>query len=212
MKTTRRLLLGAAWLAEIRRELGNDTNESVTLGRLGQVCADQGDVEAARQYFHEAHQLNRLNGDRWSEGYTLNYLGNLAFDSGRYDQARDYYEESLAIRRQLGPSHLICEPLAGLAQLSLASSDLVQAQVYIEEIWPLLQRPSSAGLTDLLRVYLVCIQVFQAAQDDRHHELLKTAYALLQKRAERISNESHRQAYLLNLPTHQALHQLYAAL
>jgi predicted ATPase len=196
----------------IRRKLGNDQNESAALGRLGQVCLEQGDHDAALRYFNEAQQLNRDNGDQLSEGYSLNYLGNLSCELGDFEQARLYYQGSLAIREQLGPQHLICEPLAGLALVSLDGGKLDEAMAYVEQIWPHIEQPTLAGVTDLPRVYLNCVRVLQAMGDGRSTSLLRKAHELLDERSGRITNEVHRQAYLENIPTNRELRRLHAQL
>lgn len=192
----------------IRRQLGNDQNESAALGRLGQVCLDQGDYEAALRHFNEAQQLNRDKGDRLNEGYSLNYLGNLSCELEDFEQARIYYQESLAIRQQLGPQHLVCEPLAGLALVSLNMGELDEAMTYVEQVWPHLEQPALSGVTDLLRVYLNCVRVLQAMGDGRFTSLLRKAHELLEEKSGRITNEVHRQAYLENISTNRELRRL----
>jgi tetratricopeptide (TPR) repeat protein len=192
----------------IRRELGNDQNESATLGRLGQVCLEQGDYEAALAHFKKAQEVNRANGDRWGEGYSLNYLGNVSCELGEFEQARAYYQESLEIRQKLGPPHLVCEPLAGLAVVSLEAGELEAAMGYVEAAWEIVERPTLSGVTDVLRVYLNCVRVLQAAEDERAGPLLQMAQALLEKRSGRITNDGFRRAYL-DIPTNRELIRLF---
>jgi hypothetical protein len=75
--------------------------------------------------------------------------------------------------------------------------------------WEFVGRPSLSGVTDVLRVYLNCIRVLRAIGDERSGPLLQKAQDLLQKRADRITNDDHRRAYLEATPTNSDISKLY---
>ena len=68
-------------------------------------------------------------------------LARAAAAEGDFEQARDYFLESLAIRERLGPPQLVCEPLAGLALVSLKMGALDEAVRFVEHVWPHIEQP-----------------------------------------------------------------------
>ena len=68
---------------------------AATLGNLGNICAVSGRREAARTYYQEVLELQKILGDEKGIGTTLGNLGNLRADVGEWDRAKAYYLEAL---------------------------------------------------------------------------------------------------------------------
>jgi hypothetical protein len=106
----------------------------------------------------------------------------------------------------MGQPRLVVELWAGLARISLIQGDCIDALVYVDEIWRYLaDHPASGDLVDPLLAYLTCYRVLRASEDPRTEEMLAIAHRLLQGRADKISDENMRRAYLENVPYHRAI-------
>ena len=131
---------------------------------------------------------------------------------GQLSQATDVFGEALAIRRQLGNLNLVIEPLAGLASISQAQGDLLQAQALVEEILSHLTTHTLDEVDEPLLIYLICYRVLQASHDQRAIDMLKPAYKLLQARAVQLPDDDARQAFLDNDAVHRAIVQAWNGL
>jgi hypothetical protein len=125
---------------------------------------------------------------------------------GQPQKATVVYSEALDIRRALNQSNLAMGALAGLARTALAQGDLTTGLERINEILSYLAAGSTLdGTWEPLRIFLTCVRVLEAAEDERAVEILKEAYDYLQKRAARISNEDDRRLYLESVPWHREI-------
>ena len=57
--------------------------------------------------------------------------------------------------------------------------------------------------------YLTCYETLTILQDTRRHDILKTAYALIQKRAAQIQDAEMARSYLHNVSAHRTIVELY---
>ncbi|MEA2603178.1 MAG: hypothetical protein QOF89_4170 [Acidobacteriota bacterium] len=86
----------------LARETANEKMQGLTLGNLGALVTDQGDVRRGIELKLQGLALTRKAGDGKTEAKTL---GNLAFDYqliAENQKAAQYQEEALARARQLG--------------------------------------------------------------------------------------------------------------
>jgi predicted ATPase/class 3 adenylate cyclase len=191
---------------KIAREVGDRYIETFELINLSSYSGRLGDLEAALNYAQQGLGLASQAGDRSAQAWALTYLGNARLGSGNYKAAMQAYQGALEIRQALNQPNLACEPLAGLAQAALQSGDIITAAEYTETILSYLQKGGTLDGTDEpLRVYLSCYQVLQAANKPQADEILKTAYALLQKKAEGIPDPAQRRTFLEGIPYHREI-------
>jgi hypothetical protein len=123
----------------------------------------------------------------------------------RYAEAGAYFRQALDIRQNLRQPHLAAEPLAGLAQLSLAENNLPEALVNVAQILLIRENGALQGPDRLLWVYLTCYQVLQRCQDERAENILQGAESLLQARAAIIADDELRRAFLGVVPENREI-------
>jgi predicted ATPase/DNA-binding SARP family transcriptional activator len=190
---------------QISRELGDRPGESHALAKLGFTCARQGHNTKAQAYLEQALRICREIDERPWEAYTLSNLGYTLTESGRLAEAAEAYRQTLLLRRELGQSNLAMESLAGLACISLAQDNLIQAQARVEEILTYLESNTLDGTDEPLRIYLTCYRVLRAAQNPRAQDVLSAGHHLLQERAAKISDEELRRSFLENVAVHREI-------
>jgi adenylate cyclase len=195
---------------EICREIGDRPGEGITLVNLGLLFHRLGDDASAEQRSQQGLRIVRDIGDRFHEGYALTFLGHALAGLGHLDEATAAYQQAVGLRRELGLPGLTAEPLAGLAELSLAREDLSQACACVEEILSYLETGALEATDDPLRVSLVCYRVLLAKGDPRAPEILATAHALLQERAARIDDENLRRSFMERVPSHREIVRAFA--
>jgi DNA-binding SARP family transcriptional activator/class 3 adenylate cyclase len=197
----------------IWRELGFRLDEVWDLAHLGLFSRRLGDDEAAEEYAQQAQHLAHDLRDRHIEGEALGIwgialvaLGHLLASLGQLTEAVDAYRQALEIRRELNQPHWAMEPQAGLASISLAEGDLVQALAHVEEILGYLKaHPMPDGMVEPFQVYLTCYRVLRANGDPRAKEIMDVACRLLQERAKKIDDEALRRSYLENVAAHREI-------
>ena len=196
----------------ISREADALFEEGRLLAHLSLVLHLLGDDKAACECARQALSIVKSADMRETQGRALTFLGHALVGLGELSEAVDAYQQALDIRRELGQPHLAMETLAGLAQVSLVQSDLIQAQIYGEEILDYLESyPSTEsghaldGTVEPFRVYLTCYRVLRANQDSRAETILKEAHALLQERAAKIDDEEMRRSFLENVVAHREI-------
>jgi hypothetical protein len=115
------------------------------------------------------------------------------------------YGQALALDRVLGRRVGAAETAAGLAVAMLADGDRLRARAGVATILEDLADPALAGVEEPARLYLACHRVLWAADDPRARELLTAGHRLLQERAGHLADESRRQVFFEQVPTHHAL-------
>lgn len=213
-------------------EIGYRRGEGELLSNMGLISHQLGDDKAALEYSQQALRIARELGDRHGQGHALTCQGHalsgLGYRSplypeplaglvaseaaGRLAEATDAYRQALDLRRELGQHNLATEPLAGLARVSLAQGNLVQAQAHVEGILSYLESNTLDGTDEPFRVYLTCYQVLKANQDPRAQNILDSVYALLQEQADQFPDEEARRFYLENVPAHREIVAAYQAM
>lgn len=197
---------------DIKREIGERRGQGDVLAELALICHHLGDYRKAEEHGQQALLSAQEIGDRHVQGRALALLGHVRLQQGRLAEAADVYGQALALRRELGQPHLTMEPLTGLLRVSLALSDMIQAQAQAEEILAHLQSNTLDGADEPFRVYLACYQALTAIQDPRAQDLLNTAHALLQEQAAKIENEALRRSFVENVAAHREIAAVYQAL
>ncbi len=187
-------------------EIGERYGECIALVNIGLVSHNLGDDQAALEHSQQTWQLVKKIGSRTHQGYALTVMGHALVGLGRLAEAADAYRRAVTLRQELGEYHLTTESWAGLARVSLAQDDLVQAQVHVEEILSYLDQGNTLeGTEEPLRVYATCYRVLYANLDPRAEAILSTAHRLLQEQAAKITSEEMRRSFLENVAAHREI-------
>jgi predicted ATPase/tRNA A-37 threonylcarbamoyl transferase component Bud32 len=189
----------------ISRAIGDRQAESIAGVNLSLIFYYLGQLDLAETYGRSALSFSRAIGSKRVEAYALHRLGNILLAANRVSEATESYQHALNLRRELGQQHLALESLAGLAQTSLASGQLNEAHDQVKEIRQHLQTEAIDGTDEPFRIHLICYRVLKAIDDPQAGEVLQQAYALLQARADRLSDEVARRKFLENIPSHREL-------
>jgi hypothetical protein len=137
-------------------------------------------------------------------GYALEGLGHL-------EEARDAYQQALDIRQALNQAHLTTDLMAGLARVSLAQGNLLQAKSQVEEILHYLDTGTLDGADRPFCIYLTVCHVLRASDDPRAGDVLDTAHCLLQQWAAQIDDPELRRSFLENVADHREIATEWAA-
>jgi predicted ATPase/class 3 adenylate cyclase/ribosomal protein L40E len=190
----------------LRRAIGDRQGEALVAGNLGLLLHDLGDYEAARSYCQQALEIRRATGDRGGEGHSLTYLALVLEGLGELEAAAVAYEQAMQLRLQIGQAAYAIDDLAGLARVALKQGHIEESLTHVQEALDWIATHGVGGIEYPLRVHLTSADVLTAAdQQDRAAEVLRAAQALLQERAERISDMATRQSYLQEVPLHRDL-------
>jgi tetratricopeptide (TPR) repeat protein len=111
----------------LKRELGDKRGIATTLGNLGAMCLDQGDIATARVYAEESLTLFRQTGDKRSQASALNNVGELYFEQGDLATARRHYVDSVKLRQELGERLGLIELIEDFARLCTAQNQPARA-------------------------------------------------------------------------------------
>jgi predicted ATPase/predicted negative regulator of RcsB-dependent stress response len=110
-----------AMLDEAHGLLRSERNRSalVRIGHLyGQLAAETGDAERAREQLRESTDRSLAAGEDFSAATTLHSLGDVELTEGAIDAAAEAYAEALQVAWKTGASRVVCYALAGLAAVA----------------------------------------------------------------------------------------------
>ncbi len=185
-------------------------NESLSANNLGLVFYDSGDYKRADKYARTAVQIDRSIGDRIGQGYSLTTLARILEATHQWEEAVLRHREAIDIRQDTEQDAAITDNLACLANITWQQGQLDAALTYIQKVLNQLEKYGIGGVEYPLRVYLICTELLAATGNVAEAKrILKSAYQLLQERANHISDEEARQSFLQNVPHHQKIIALY---
>lgn len=194
----------------IRREAGSPWGQIGVLQRLSQTALAQGQNSQARDY---AEESLTITGDvkgrlRSWRAAGLVALADARVGLGEAAQALEPVQQALTLYRELKSPDLIIEALAVLARAHLAQDQTAEAITAVAEVLDYLAQESAReailnALDEPVRIYVICYQALQTAEDPRAGEVLQTARALLEERAARITEADARRSYLDHVPWHR---------
>ena len=183
----------------IHREIGNRSSEASALASLGEVLSLVGKPDSARLTVSRSLKIYRETGDKFFEGIMLLQISELLYDRTRINEALDTLREARSILAGIGDTQnvLLTDTWIGLAtartghlgfdrhQLASLDSSFGSVQkgaTFLKFAWNLYELNTLLGQNEKARYYL------QQAQIE------------LDKRAQKLADESVRKAYLTNVP------------
>ncbi|HLF29055.1 MAG TPA: adenylate/guanylate cyclase domain-containing protein [Anaerolineae bacterium] len=195
---------------QMHQALGARRQSAYMLLNLGLVHWRSGNVTAARQVLKQVQSELAELGDTFGRAAGLSYLalalehsGNMASAQWRFERARDIFQG-------MGVLGYAMDASASLARCALAQGNQDEARRYVEEVWGYVQQYGAHGMEFPLRAYQACAEVFEAlGEPDRSRAAVEGGYHELIRRAEKISNIGWGKSFLVNVPEHCALLDLW---
>ncbi len=186
--------------------------ECLALINIGLVHTYQSAYEKAQEYGEKALKLALKMKSKRLEGIARMSLGKALTGLEKWLEAIEQYWEALALWHELDQTNMIADVQAGLAEIALNTNNLSEAQIYTDTILPSLQNGHSFNGTESpFRIYLIGYQVLQAVKDVRAENILKTAYTMLQERANAMIDDKSKQMFLEQVNVHRQIVSEYEA-
>jgi tetratricopeptide (TPR) repeat protein len=188
------------------------TNGAVTArAGLGAIHTACGEYEQAATLLTQALEQARESGDNWGLGHTQRFLGYLHEAHKEWDSALNAYGSAVEVWREMVAPVEEIEATAGMASVMLGQGHAVGAYGLVEGVLRHLGEKGPARLNQPLRVYFTIYRVLQAMQQhESANEMLRTAYQLMHRHAEGLSDE-RRAAFLEAVPVHRAINAAWEA-
>ena len=142
----------------------------------------------------------------------LKNIGHALMALGRVQDAREYYRKAHDSYHTHQQAHLALEPLAGMAKTSLLQNNPEEALSFLEEILASIDKTPIDGPDRALWIYLICHQALTQVNDPRSHQIIISAYLLLQQRAKTISDDKMRQTFLTGVSENREIAKIRTAL
>ncbi len=139
-------------------------------------------------------------------------LGRALSGLRHFEDAANRFNQASEIFSALNLPHREAEPLSGLAAIHLERDKLAEAIALIEKVLHNINTNNSATPARLLWVYLTCCKVLTRAGDQRAKEVIRSAYKILQTRADTIGDEALRQSYFHENPENRELIALWQSM
>ena len=192
----------------VSQTLGRQQSEGERLGYQGYLCYQQADYEQAATLYQQAVDcLIDIPAATHSLATIRFQQGLLASRQQVWDRAGEHYQQAVDLIKDAAYTPLRTPCLSGLGVVALMNGKVQEAVATIEPVVAhLLNRPLIDGWHDP-RVSLECLQVLEAAGDDRTELVLARSAELLYKRADDLSLTA-RQIYL-DVPEHRTIIQLH---
>jgi predicted ATPase/DNA-binding SARP family transcriptional activator len=180
----------------VAQVLNSPRNATFVLDFLALTYHYLDDDLAALHYLDETIRLCEANGDQRGLAYALHWKGQVLLARGELDNAADCYALAVDIRLLHDQPHLAHQSQAGLARVRQTQGRSQQAMALIEPVVSALDHLRRNDVEDPCMLWLNCYWVLQANHDRRARTVLEQAHAILQERAQCISDHALRQSYL----------------
>jgi len=188
--------------------IGYKARSAVALTNLSLHLHHIGDHEAARETALEAIRTSNHYNYQIMAAYGQTMLGHAELALGSIEAAESAYLTAIELARDAKLPHVEIEPIAGLARAALACNDVTKARAIIVPLLTWLEANGADNLEEPFRVFLTCIDVLSRS-GAASTALLAQANAILNARAEKISDGDTRHTYLNNVQAHAQLRQLW---
>lgn len=200
-----------AW--EQREGHGRLLDVAWSLIKLSQIENNRADFVTAQRYCQQAKELFVQVKSPHELGRVLHEQGWSAFGVGDYEQANRYFREAWELHQRFDQRFLAAEDATGILMVQLASKQLLADERPLATVLDYLdENPALVGAERPFWVYLTCYQALAHLHDSQADTLLRQGHALLQERAQKISDRTYRHAYLTNVVWQRELARLYRGL
>ena len=129
------------------REVGDQRGAASTLGNLGNVLVEMGDLTAARKHYDEGLKIQRETGYRRGQAYAMSNLADLLTVTGDFPQARKLAEQALALRKELGENTNVAISQLQMGWIAFNEARLNEAESSLRDAAQVFQK---ADMRDLL--------------------------------------------------------------
>jgi tetratricopeptide (TPR) repeat protein len=150
------------------------------------IAARNRKFDIASDYFAEAVEMARSDGNRRVMAFLHTNMGALAHDQGDEVRAESEFEEAMSLSREMGDSQRVSHILASLGALEIARRDYGAADTYLREGLILARQANLKENEVLLLINSAEVQR-ELGKGDEERALLLDA----QKLAEEIGHERY---------------------
>ncbi|MEM7119326.1 MAG: tetratricopeptide repeat protein [Chloroflexota bacterium] len=196
---------------EISHLTNNREAEVLSRDTMGLCYQFEGKMAEAKEQFELARTIADETNHQGHKAYVTTHLGLLLANLEEIEEARLLLYDALAYRDDIHDEQSAIDTRAALAWLDMAEGDADFALERVQEIVAWLDEHGWAGVELPLQVYWQCYTILKLNGETAANDLLRTAYELLQARAQRIKNESLRTRYLNDVPHHRQLMRAWQA-
>lgn len=197
----------------LTRKTVDRASEAETLTSIGLLRYQQRDYETAQRQLAQALEIREQVGDRRGTAFAMLDLAMCEIMLANLDYAQELLDKVDAAQNNLDETsqlhtRFLRQPLA--AQIKLRQGDQTSARALIDETLDTINTVGLANLPSPFQMSLIGFTVLSNLGElDRAHDLLQTAYTLLNRRADRITEPEKRARYLLTVPSHREIVGLY---
>jgi len=177
---------------------------------LGLVLCRIGEYKDAKHWIERAqYELDAL-GDTFAIGVSYTYLGLCLERAMKTEEACSSFQTARDILSENGLLIFMQDAIAGLVRCKIEMGSSKEALGHANGLWEHLQKQGSKGLEFPILAYLTCVNACEATGDNEKSKIaLEDGWKELKKRADKISDQSWRKAFLENVPEHRALLEIW---
>ncbi len=191
--------------------IGDRSSEAEAALNIGRLHFEQRDYEIAREYLQTALKLRREIGDRRGAVTALLNLAMADSMLNRLSEAQIWLDEAAELDYPADPTPL--QDILGhalTAEIAYKQGAIDTALTHAEAALKAVQRRGLGHTPSALRISLMIYEVLDGCGRDRQAaDVLREAHALLQERAGRITDPERRARYLLTVPHHARIAEIY---
>jgi tetratricopeptide (TPR) repeat protein len=122
------------------REVGDQRGTASTLGNLGNVLVETGELTAARKHYEEGLKIQKETGYRRGQAYALSNLADVLTVTGDFPEARKLAEQALALRKELGENTNVAISQQELGWIAFNEGRLKEAEGHLRDAAPAFQK------------------------------------------------------------------------
>jgi class 3 adenylate cyclase/predicted ATPase len=178
------------------QSIGDPRREAYTLCQLGFLYCRIQDHKTALTFLDEAGAILKDLNDPWELGNLFTYYGWVFTEQGEFQKAKKYFEDALHIEKQLQQEAAAIEDTAHLANIAFNSHNLVEAEIYAQQVINFISSQGVQGTEHPVKIYVICYDILKAVKkEDAADKLLELGSKYLTKQLEQITDGTLRQHY-----------------
>ena len=195
--------------SEVFLRIGKRQHRSMVLLNLAMVSVNKGMLAMAKDYVQDATDSLDPKASRWMAATVQRVSGQVESELSNFTKALELLRSARDCFVALNMSALAIESQGFLAEALFRAGHVEQSRVEAFKVLGSLESIGSAeGAEEPFRVYLILWNILKDVCRDRVAAVVSVGQALLQARAERISDRSRRESFLWRVPFHLALARL----